>query len=209
MKTSKAVHPHPDKKLVERMLAGDREGFDEFFQELVPRLNRFVASRLGGAPETIREIVQSSVCIAIDSLENYRGEAALLSWICGIARYEVIAHLRRKKATGQVVEWVEESPEIQATLETLSGVLENPESNLERAEVASLVHLAMDYLPTRYSRALEWKYCDGLSDKEIAGRLDIGPKAAESILTRARGAFREAFVNLAGEPLVEAIPTTM
>jgi DNA-directed RNA polymerase specialized sigma24 family protein len=31
-----------------------------------------------------------------------------------------------------------------------------------------------------------------LSVKEIAQRLAIGPKAAESLLTRARGAFREA-----------------
>jgi hypothetical protein len=33
---------------------------------------------------------------------------------------------------------------------------------------------------------------------EIAGRLDVGAKAAESLLTRAREAFREAIVELSG-----------
>ena len=40
---------------------------------------------------------------------------------------------------------------------------------------------------------LEWKYIDSLSVNEIASRLGTTTKAAESLLTRARNAFREAF----------------
>jgi DNA-directed RNA polymerase specialized sigma24 family protein len=47
---------------------------------------------------------------------------------------------------------------------------------------------------------LEWKYVDGLAVADIAVRLDIGVKAAESLLTRARGAFREAVVAIADTP---------
>ena len=43
------------------------------------------------------------------------------------------------------------------------------------------------------SGALEWKYAAGLSVREIAERLEISEKAAESLLTRARVVFREAF----------------
>ena len=39
--------------------------------------------------------------------------------------------------------------------------------------------------------ALEWKYIDKLSVREIAERLDVTEKAAESMLFRGRREFRE------------------
>lgn len=47
--------------------------------------------------------------------------------------------------------------------------------------------------------AFEWKYIQGLSVKEIAIRLELSPKAAESILTRARLAFWNGFSEVARE----------
>ena len=58
----------------------------------------------------------------------------------------------------------------------------------------------MDVLPERYGDVLEWKYVDGLPVADIAARLDIGPKAAESLLTRARAAFREAILAMVDVP---------
>ena len=60
----------------------------------------------------------------------------------------------------------------------------------------------MDPLPPRYGDALEWKYIHGLTVKEIAALLEVGPKAAESLLTRARQAFRDGFGSL-GRGLAE------
>jgi DNA-directed RNA polymerase specialized sigma24 family protein len=39
------------------------------------------------------------------------------------------------------------------------------------------------------------KYVEGLSVMEIAQRLGVGTKAAESLLTRARTAFRDAYTS--------------
>lgn len=61
-----------------------------------------------------------------------------------------------------------------------------------RSDVVRLIQATMDRLPGHYGDVLEWKYVDGLTVKAIAERLDIGPKAAESLLTRARAAFRRA-----------------
>ena len=68
------------------------------------------------------------------------------------------------------------------------------------------MHEALDYLPSRYSQALEWKYCEGLSVNEIAERLEVGAKAAESVLSRARVAFREAFATLGLNALEGQVP---
>ncbi len=59
--------------------------------------------------------------------------------------------------------------------------------------MARLVRVTLDALPESYADALEWKYMQGWSVNEIADKLRVGPKAAESLLTRARQAFRDAF----------------
>ena len=63
----------------------------------------------------------------------------------------------------------------------------------EISDTGRVVQLVLDHLPPRYSRALEWKYLEELSVDDIAVRLQCTPKAAESLLTRARDAFRDAF----------------
>lgn len=66
------------------------------------------------------------------------------------------------------------------------------------------MQLVLDHLPPRYSHALEWKYLEDLSVHDIAARLQCTPKAAESLLTRARDAFRDAFaaVQAAGKTVL-------
>jgi RNA polymerase sigma-70 factor (ECF subfamily) len=65
-------------------------------------------------------------------------------------------------------------------------------------DLTRLIQATLDCLPGHYGDVLEWKYVDGLSVDEIAARLAVGPKAAESALTRARNAFREAMQAIGG-----------
>jgi RNA polymerase sigma-70 factor (ECF subfamily) len=93
---------------------------------------------------------------------------------------------------------LDDIPEVRVQLETLAARLEGPEQQLERQDLARLVQLTLDYLPARYGDVLEWKYLQGLSMREIAERLDTTTKAVESLLTRARDAFRDGFATLSG-----------
>ncbi len=181
-----------DRALAERMLAGDEEAFEEFFEGMFPALYRFTLARLRD-PDLARETVQSAMCKAVTHLGTYRGEASLSAWLFTICRHEISAHYRRLKRAPAPVELLDELPEVRAALDSLSASQGGPEEALRQKEVAGCVHATLDRLPPRYGRALEWKYLDGLSVKEIAGRLEVGPKAAESLLTRARNAFRDGF----------------
>ena len=73
-----------------------------------------------------------------------------------------------------------------------------PDLDANRSELARLIQVTMDSLPSAYADALEWKYIDGLSVNEISKRLGRGHKAAESLLNRARESFRDGFSTLAG-----------
>jgi RNA polymerase sigma-70 factor (ECF subfamily) len=183
---------------VKRLLRGEEEAFEEFFRGYFPRLYRFALARLSHDADVAEEIVQATLCRAVSALKTYRGEAALFTWLCTLCRREMSAHLRRQPRERPAAEPFEESPEIQAALESLAALDDSPEDELRRKEIARLVQTVLDFLPAGYGDALEWKYALGLSVKEIAERLKLTPKAAESLLTRARQAFRNEFSSVTG-----------
>ncbi len=176
------------------MLAGDEVAFEDFFAGHFPGLYRFALARVDD-PELARDVVQSAICKAIANLRSYRGEATLAAWLFTICRYEISGHFRKSRRQPVRLDLTEEVPEVRAALDFLASGVEGPDDSLSRKELAHYVHAALDRLPRRQASALEWKYVDGLSVKEIASRLEVRPKAAESLLTRARQAFRDGFAS--------------
>jgi len=189
------AHQH-DKAVVGRLLAGDELAFEDFFASYFPRLFRFALARLDHDADAAEEVVQSTLCRAVTKLATYRGEAALFTWLCTFCRHEMSAHNLRERRTANDASLLEDSPDVRAALESLGALAEAPDEPLRRQELARLVRLALECLPERYGDALEWKYIHELTVAEIAVRLQVGPKAAESLLTRAREAFRDAFATL-------------
>jgi RNA polymerase sigma-70 factor, ECF subfamily len=188
-----------DSILTRRMLGGEELAFAEFFDGYCPRLYRFAMARMNGDGDAAEEVVQNTLCKAISGLKSYRGEAALFTWLCTICRREIQSHYRASHQALRDVGLLEDSPEIRAALDSLAASEEqDPESQLRRKEIARLVQVTLDCLPPWYGDALEWKYIHGMSVNEIANRLNLGSKAAESLLTRARHAFREGFAALTG-----------
>ena len=173
-----------DRALVRRILGGDEEAFRGFFEQHVRGLYRYVMARVDHNGETTQEIVQSTLVKAVESLPSFRGEGSLASWLYGICRFEINAYYRSKRRR---------SREASDVAETLASDQDEPETALRRKEVSGRVHETLDRLPPHYGDVLEWKYLDGLSVKQIAHRLGVAPKAAESLLTRARKAFRHDF----------------
>jgi RNA polymerase sigma-70 factor, ECF subfamily len=193
-----------DLELVERMLTGDEAAFETFGATYPKALYRFALGRLRGDRERTREVVQTAVCKALSRLETYRGEASLLTWLCACCRNEILMHLRRLSTHPTLVQ-LTELTEAEGAAAPAVGFLSSgpandaardPEAALLRREAADRVHVALDALPEHYSRALEWKYLERLPVAEIATRLDLKPKAAESLLTRARSAFRQGYESL-------------
>jgi RNA polymerase sigma-70 factor (ECF subfamily) len=187
-----------DAVLVRRLLAGDEAAFDEFFARYFPRLYRFALARLGGNGAAAEDVVQRVLIQAIRRLHTYRGEAALFTWLCSCCRREIGGWLARD-GQGREVPLTDDRREIREALDALAAAdMSNPEAVARRHELCDLVRSTLDHLPGRYGEVLEWKYMQGLSVDDIARRLGVGYKAAESLLTRARSAFRDGFSLMAG-----------
>lgn len=189
-----------DLALARRVLAGDRAAFDGFFAEFFPRVYRFVLLRLGGDVDAAQDVCQQVFSRGLQRLGSYRGEASLFTWLCQIGRREVAdqwASWSRERAR-QVS--YDQDTDLRSVLESLEADPHaSPEAEKQRSDLIRLIQAALDHLPSRYGDVLEWKYIDGLDVAAIAARLSTTAMAAQSLLARARAAFRSEFSALAAD----------
>ena len=188
-----------DKRLVKQLLANDEQAFDRFFEENFARLYRFALTRLPDDPDASREVVQIAMTKAMRKLHTYRGESALFTWLCAICRNEMSDWLAKQGRYRQHIVLTEDYPEIQAAVDSFQAPrAESPEENYQRTELVRLIQVALDRLPPKYGNVLEWKYIEGYSVSEIAGKLNMGNEATQSLLARAKRAFSDVYGSLSG-----------
>jgi RNA polymerase sigma-70 factor (ECF subfamily) len=200
METARDMEPAvtSDPQLIRRMLAGDERAFEAFFNAYFPRLYRFALPRLNGNVDATREIVQVTLGKAIRKIESFRGESGLFTWICQICRNEIVDYIRAERRMRHVV-LIDDQPELRAAVESIEAPDEfDLVKGYGREEAARLVRVVLDRLPASYGDALEWKYIEGESVEAIGERLGIGTTAAQSLLARARRAFRESLESVFG-----------
>jgi RNA polymerase sigma-70 factor (ECF subfamily) len=184
-----------DQQLVTQLLDGSEQAFDSLFSEYHPRLYRFALRRCHDAT-VAEDIAQATLCRAMESLHTYKGESALMTWLCTLCRREMSNH-HSHQHPARAMSLNDDDPQIQAALDALL-IAESDDPLLAAAssEVRENVLAALDYLPPLYADMLESKYVKEMSVQEIATQIGRTAKATESLLTRAREAFREAFTLL-------------
>jgi RNA polymerase sigma-70 factor, ECF subfamily len=195
-----------DRELVRLMLAGDERAFSEFFTIYFPRLFRFALPRLNRNEDTAKDVVQSTLIKAMRNLGDYRGDAAIFTWLCQICRRAIADQVRSQRRYSGKVVLIEDSDEVRLALESIEAPeSDDPLRRCDGAELKRLVHAVLDRLPGRYGEALEWKYVEGRSVEEIGDLLGIGHTAAQSMLARARVAFRDGLEAVFGASAADVL----
>jgi RNA polymerase sigma-70 factor (ECF subfamily) len=179
-----------DRALVARMGAGDQRAFDEFFHSSAPRLAAFAARRSGLDAASVEDVVQNTLVKAVRNLASYRGEAALFTWLTEICRHE-LADVYRKAARRPDHTNLDELNSATRHAQLRVPAQHEPAAQIETEMRRTAVNRALQALPERYALALQAKYRDGFSVDEIAELLGLTSTAAQSLLARARDAFRE------------------
>ncbi|MFK7958654.1 MAG: RNA polymerase sigma factor [Lysobacterales bacterium] len=186
-----------DRLLIKRLLRGDEGAFTGFFDDQFPRIYRFALARTQGDHDVAEEVAQETLCRAMEKLKHWRGEAALTSWLFTICRNLISDRYRGPAGKTRSFAMAEDFPEVQAALDSLQTADNaNPESHGLLAELRVSVQTALDYLPAHQATALRMKYFEGVSVRELSIHLNLTEKAAESLLSRARRSFREAFAEI-------------
>jgi RNA polymerase sigma-70 factor (ECF subfamily) len=196
MPTDSPVVYAEDKVLVARLLMGEEPAFSQFFADHYQRLYRFALARTDRDAGAAEDAAQATLARALANLASYRGEAQLFTWLCAICRSEISLWRRRTGRREAHIVLFEDRPEVLAAVDSLAADCDDPAVELHREQRARRIQVALDRLPARYGDALEWKYVEGFSAQEIAARLEIGLEATNSLLARAKRAFKEAYASI-------------
>ena len=163
------------------VLAGDETAWQTWYNETFDDLCYYVRWRCGGRRDWADEIVQETWLTAVRRVRRFDPrQGSFLAWLRGIAANVLRNDLRRKRRT----------PKSQ---QPADGQLSEEKSPQEDRQREQRIAAALDALPEREEAVLRAKYLEGLSVVEIAAGRGETPKAIESLLSRARQAFREVY----------------
>jgi RNA polymerase sigma-70 factor (ECF subfamily) len=165
-----------ERGLRDAVLAGDERAWRTLYDESFAGLYAYVLWRCAGLRDRTDEAVQDTWLTAVRRIGRFDPDAgSFAGWLRGIAANVLRNHFRRerlRRSTGPLRDVADDS-----------GRLRDP------ARLAA----ALSSLPDRYEAVLRAKYLDGRSVADIAAESGETPKAVESLLTRARQAFRDAY----------------
>lgn len=186
--SAKADELEEEVALLDRMNRGDKQALSEFYRRYYDPLYRFIYYQVGGNHADAEDVTQTTFIAAIDSLHTFRGESRLYVWLCGIAWHKA-ADFRRRRSKK---ERVRSNLPIHELEQLDTAPL--PDEIFLREETRDLVYQVLLSLPDHYYQVLVLKYVEEFSMQEIAQLMGKSFKAVQSLLSRARNAFRAALI---------------
>ena len=175
-----------DGDLIRAIRGGDRAALTTLYQRHVRAVWRYVHSHLSWDREETEDVVSETFLAAIGTIRTFDPQRGTVSgWLLGIARNKLRDHFRRARRAVSC-----ETAGASAATDVDSG---GPDGSLVAAETRDAVIRTLHTLDDEERLALEWKYVESLSVREIAERLGRSEKAVEAILYRARVSFRTVY----------------
>ena len=191
-----------------RALAADPAAIEALTDAATGPLYRFCLYRLARNRHLCEEVVQDTLVFAIRNLRDYdptRSSNNIFPWLIGIARNQIHKALSLKEnAVSLEALWDAMDRQLLTVYARLDSQPFDDEL-LQRQETVEMVNMTMSQLPAHYRQALEAKYVQRRSVREIASAGKTSEKAVESLLTRARAAFRATFLALSRNLKIEAL----
>ena len=166
------------------VLAGDESAWQTWYEETFDDVYRYVRWRCGGRRDWADEIVQQTWLTAVRRIRRFDPQqGSFLAWLRGIAANVLRNDLRRQRRQTR------SRPPPGDPVED-GQVVERPAEDRQRE---GRIAAALAALSEREEAVLRAKYLEGLSVAEIASARGETPKAVESLLSRARAAFRNVY----------------
>jgi RNA polymerase sigma-70 factor (ECF subfamily) len=169
-----------ERGLRDAVVRGDDRAWRAWYDAEYPGLEAYVLWRCGGLRDSADDVIQETWLTAVRKVRAFDPETGgFHQWLCGIAANVLRNHLRsRRRRPGH---------------EGLNGIEGRSDTALADRERAERVAAALAALPERYEAVLRMKYLDRMSVADMAAARGETEKAVESLLSRARAAFREAY----------------
>jgi RNA polymerase sigma-70 factor, ECF subfamily len=154
---------------------------EQVWDEFTAQLRRFISSRVRGEAD-VDDILQEVFIKIHRGLDQLGDHSKLHAWVYQITRNAIIDHYRRGASE---VEVPEELPD---------RIAEDEDPEGAEAEVATWLRPMAEDLPEKYREALLLTDIEGLTQKELAERLDISLSGAKSRVQRAREKLKDVLL---------------
>lgn len=150
------------------------------YESLSADLLRFIRSRVGD-DATARDLLQDVFLKIHSKADTLSDRDHLVSWVYQIARNSIIDYYRLRKPAEHLTQFHDEIPE---EVEDVSS----------SKQLGQSVRDMIESLPEIYKEALLLTEYEGLSQKQLAGKLGISLSGAKSRVQRARQVLKDSLM---------------
>ncbi len=154
------------------------ETFDEIYQRYFDSVYRYMLS-LSGDPHAAEEITQETFFKALRSLDQFRGDSSMKSWLCAIAKNIWISGQRKKKV----------QPLDDASTLPDPGI--SPEESIIRQDESMRIHRLLHRLDEPYREVFTLRTLGQLSFRDIGELFGKSENWACVVYHRARTRLKE------------------
>jgi len=161
--------PAGDEALLARVVAGDDRALEQLYDRYAGLIYS-LALRISGSADLAEDIVQETFWRVWRRAATYRGlRGQVSSWIISIAHHLAIDERRRQRTRPVPVYDQDDRPVLRE--------LEDQHSDISDTVLADerqrLISTALASIPPEQREVIDLAYFRGLSQREIAGRLDL------------------------------------
>lgn len=193
-----------ERDLVRGALARDPEAIRSIMRRYNRRLFRVARSILRDDSEA-EDALQESYLRAFSHLGEFRGDAALSTWLSRIVINESLGRLRKPRASTVSLDALPKS-EADIIAFPAQARQDDPERTMAQREIMRLVERAIDDLPEIFRTVLVARMVEGMSIEETSELLSIRPETVKTRLFRARELLREQIDRQLDPVLFDAFP---
>ncbi len=188
MKTAISTPESRETRLVQRLRSGDSTAVEEFYGIYSKRLYYLVLEQVGRDRVVAEDLVQEVFLAALGSLDKFRGESQLYTWLRSIASHKLNDFYRRQARQPRAERSDSDTDALR--LERATDNEQPVHSVMEHEETREEIQQALVDLPQDYRRVLILKYLEEMPVLEISQVMGRSPKSVEGLLSRARKALR-------------------
>ena len=161
----------------------DDAAFESWYRRTLPRVYSYLLSRSGGEPTLAEELTQQTYVAAIAQRARYDGMADTVTWLCAIARHKLADDYRGLEREGRRT----------MHLAVRQLAVEQTEDHGSALDDRPAIAEAFRSLPPDHRAVLAFVVLDDLPVAEAARLMGRSAGATQSLLHRARGAFKRAY----------------
>ncbi|MFP8882070.1 MAG: RNA polymerase sigma factor [Myxococcota bacterium] len=176
-----------DDELVEAIRNADHDAFSRLYDRYFQRIYNFSYARLRNHADT-EDVVQETFVSVFKSIDAYRGESLLVSWIYGIARNTTNNHLRRNKTQRQRIE--EARPDLMRAPVSFAAC--SPEEHLSFQRCTDVIQEQLDSVGEWQAQVFIMRHIQNMPIAEIAKEMSRSSDSVRSSLYRVKRMLVEA-----------------